>query len=485
MRLAVHQQIRLLYGAAMLILLAIGGVGYVSTRQVTATAARAEQAQAVLDTLRDLVDLAIVAENAHRGHLITGRESYPDELAASLTRIDTVSRALRRLIGHEAVELAELQSLDEQLAEQRAFLSNPSRRPAANGLGGARDRALTDRGQDLVDRIRDAAGHIAESQHALLREQRDETNVRLGISMLVLGLSFLAAFALTIVATFRVEREMAERRAAELNALQARELAEAASRTKSDFLASMSHELRTPLNSIIGFANVLLKNRNGSLAEQELLYLQRIRDNGTHQLHLIDDLLDLSAIEAGKQRLTISSVSLEELIRETVGQLEGRLTSKEVVLRVDLPTRMLPVDTDARKLKQVLINLVGNALKFTPVGSVRVSVHVSPTSLRPRRIEVTDTGVGIPASRLDAIFEPFEQVETGSGGSGGQQGTGLGLAIARSLCELMGYRLSVKSEVGKGSTFSIDLESVSVSGPHATTGPTASQPQPPAEAVTA
>jgi signal transduction histidine kinase len=437
----------------MVILLLIGGMGYISTRQLTATVDSAHQSQAVLDTLDQLVDVTVAIDSAERER--TRRDVQPSQLSALLARVDTLSFALRRVIGEGPADVATLDSLAAQMSEQRAVLSQESAPNAPSA------RVRTASTEQLVADIRRTARRIEAEQGTLLRQRRDETRVRLRISMLVLGIAFAAAFALTAVATFRVEREMADRRAAELKALEAREVAETASRTKSDFLASMSHELRTPLNSIIGFANVLLKNRGGTLGEQELLFLQRIRDNGTHQLHLIDDLLDLSAIEAGKQRLVITAVSLEELIRDTVGQFEGRITSKEVVLRVDLPTRMLPVETDSRKLRQVLINLVGNALKFTPAGSVRVSVQVSPTTLRPLRIDVTDTGIGIPANRLEAIFDPFEQVENGMS----QKGTGLGLTIARSLCHLMGYRLTVASDVGKGSVFSIHLETAPAPAP--------------------
>jgi signal transduction histidine kinase len=468
-KLPAHIQIRLLYAGAMVILLLIGGMGYISTRQLTATVDSAHQSQAVLDTLSQLVDVTVAIDSAQRSGARRG--SQASELGALLARVDTLSTALRRVIGADPADVATLDTLAARMSEQRTALSQGASPTASSAGGGAvRNRST----EELVAGIRRAARRIEAEQGMVLRQRRDETRVRLRISMLVLGIAFAAAFALTAVATFRVEREMADRRAAELKALEARELAEAASRTKSDFLASISHELRTPLNSIIGFANVLLKNRNGTLGDQELLFLQRIRDNGTHQLHLIDDLLDLSAIEAGKQRLVITSVSLEELVRDTVGQLEGRVTSKEVVLRVDLPTRMLPVETDSRKLRQVLINLVGNALKFTPTGSVRVSVQVSPTTLRPLRIDVTDTGIGIPANRLEAIFAPFEQVENGMS----QKGTGLGLTIARSLCHLMGYRLTVESEVGKGSTFSIHLETAP------TLPPVEPQPAPAPEAIT-
>lgn len=235
----------------------------------------------------------------------------------------------------------------------------------------------------------------------------------------------------------------------------ARLTAETANRAKSDFLAGMSHELRTPLNSIIGFANVLFKNKGGHLQEQDLTYVGRIRDNGTHLLGLINDILDLSKIEAGKMEVASAPVRLDALVRDTVAQLGGRVVDGRVALRVELPSTLAPIETDDVRLKQVLINLVGNALKFTEQGSVTLRVDADPATGVPSRIDVVDTGIGIPPDRLEVIFEAFRQAETGTTRKYG--GTGLGLTISRSLCRLLGFRLSVQSEVGKGSIFSIHL----------------------------
>jgi PAS domain S-box-containing protein len=249
--------------------------------------------------------------------------------------------------------------------------------------------------------------------------------------------------------------DVSERRRYEAALLRARDAAEAASRAKSDFLSRMSHELRTPLNSVIGFARVLGRNGTGRLAAQDLQYLDRIQVNGEHLLKLVNDVLDVSKIEAGHVTVQTGTVAVEALVREVVEQLEGQPRAPGVALRAEVPPAPVIMETDAQLLRQVLINLVGNAIRFTHRGHVLVRLLLEPGTQRPLRIEVADTGIGIPADRQRAIFEPFEQADSTTTRAYG--GTGLGLSIARSLCEALGYELTLDSAPGQGSTFCIRL----------------------------
>jgi PAS domain S-box-containing protein len=245
----------------------------------------------------------------------------------------------------------------------------------------------------------------------------------------------------------------------------AREAAEAGSRAKSEFLSRASHELRTPLNAVIGFSAILLKNRGGRLAATELGFLERIGHNGRHLLALVNDLLDLSKIEAGKVELELSSVSLNDLVHDVRETLERRAADRGLLLTVDTPdpgiaSTPLTIVTDQQRLRQVLINLVGNAVKYTERGTVVVRIVASERG-RPIRIDVIDTGKGIALDRIERMFEPFAIGEVPAAGG---ESTGLGLAISRSLCTAMGYQLSATSVVGEGSTFSIHLGTEPVSG---------------------
>jgi PAS domain S-box-containing protein len=259
-----------------------------------------------------------------------------------------------------------------------------------------------------------------------------------------------------VVGTLGTVTDVSERKRYEEAILRARDAAEAASRAKSGFLSRMSHELRTPLNSVIGFARVLRKNAGGRFVAEDLTYLDRIRANGEHLLDIVNDLLDVAKIEAGRVAVEVGRVRLDELVRGIVEQLEGQPRGAGVELRAEVPAEPVAMETDATLLRQVLINLAGNALRFTHAGHVVVRLHVDPATRAPIRIDVADTGIGIPSDRQRAIFEPFEQADSTTSRAYG--GTGLGLSIARSLCDALGYALSLESTPGQGSTFTVHLD---------------------------
>ncbi len=272
-------------------------------------------------------------------------------------------------------------------------------------------------------------------------------------------------------------RDITDRQIAEAALRKGKESAESANRAKSDFLARMSHELRTPLNSVIGFSNVLLRNKSGNLREQDVSYLDRIQKNGVKLLSLINDILDLSKIEAGRMEVENGPVDLDALIREVVAQFETQVAEKSIALIAVIPHKVAEVQSDGGKIQQILVNLIGNAIKFTDNGAVRVTLTTDPLTNAPVALSISDTGIGIPADRMNAVFEVFEQAEKSTTRRYG--GTGLGLPICRSLCALLGYELKVSSVEGTGSTFVIDLRPTQKLSP----GVTEFLPSPEAEAA--
>ena len=254
-------------------------------------------------------------------------------------------------------------------------------------------------------------------------------------------------------ALYIVAKDITDRKRAIFEILEAKEEAERANRTKSEFLAKMSHELRTPLNSIIGFSEILLTLGSTPLDPRRRNFVERIQSNGRHLLQLINDLLDLSRIEAGRLELDRDQVDIIELITDTLSSFQVEGSSVKLQREIPKPYDKILLLTDELRLKQVLINLVGNAVKFTSEGDVTVRLVLDEQRRRPLRIDVEDTGLGIAEHRLQEIFSAFEQADNSTRRSFG--GTGLGLAVCRSLLDLMGFGISVVSQLHVGSIFSI------------------------------
>jgi PAS domain S-box-containing protein len=230
------------------------------------------------------------------------------------------------------------------------------------------------------------------------------------------------------------------------------ERAEAGARAKSDFLAMMSHELRTPLSGIVGYTEVLLGGMQGPTNAQQRDSLQRIGICSRHLLEMIDEVLSFAQVEAQQVPVRAERVDLCEIAREVAAILDPLASEKGLHLHVSTPAAPLSLLTDGHKVRQVLLNLLGNALKFTEAGEVRLEVHGDEEGVHLR---IQDTGIGIPAHDLERVFEPFVQSEAVTTRRFG--GTGLGLPISRSLATLLGGVLTAQSTLGEGSIFTMVL----------------------------
>jgi signal transduction histidine kinase/ActR/RegA family two-component response regulator len=263
-----------------------------------------------------------------------------------------------------------------------------------------------------------------------------------------------------------------ERAQTQENLRQVNEQLEYSSQLKSEFLASMSHELRTPLNSILGFSDLLLRQTAGQLSDRQINYVELIEKSGQHLLQLINDILDLSKIEAGKVELNLQPVRVHELATDCLKMIQPRADKKRIALSLELDYRITKVLLDERRVRQIVINLLSNAIKFTPErGQVKLSGRLAYGSemsddYRPDCspvnastpyfcLEVKDSGIGIPQDRWNLLFRPFQQVDSSL--TRRHEGTGLGLALTKRLAELHGGTVSFQSVCDRGSLFRVWL----------------------------
>jgi signal transduction histidine kinase len=229
---------------------------------------------------------------------------------------------------------------------------------------------------------------------------------------------------------------------------------EQASALKTQFLANMSHEFRTPLNAMLGYTSMLLQGVAGAVEPPVKRQLGRIESNGRHLLTIINEILDISRIEAGRMPLQVSRVKIPELIGEVKSELEPIIMRSKLSVVLDVPNDLRPVTTDRQKVKQIVLNLLSNALKFTHKGTITISARRQEHG-QTLTLSVVDTGIGIAPADQEKIFEDFRQIDNSPTRAYG--GTGLGLSICRRLAQMLDGRIAVQSQMGAGSTFTLTL----------------------------
>jgi signal transduction histidine kinase len=438
-----------------------------------------------IELLKTFADQAVIAvENVRLFKELQARTAELTQSVEKLTALGEVSQALSSTLDldtvlttivNRAVHLSgadggQIFEYDEVAEEFQPRASNEVEEVVAatqhthlrKGEGAVGRMAVTREAVQIPDIALEGA-YESRARGALLRSGRHAllavpllSEERI-VGGLVISRNAAGAFPVEIVEllkTFATQSALAIQNARLYHEIEdkSRQL-EAASRHKSEFLANMSHELRTPLNAVIGFSEVLIQRMFGALNDKQDEYLKDIYASGQHLLSLINDILDLSKIEAGRMELAPAPFHLPTALENAVTLVRERAARHGIALQLDLDPRLGEVVGDERKVKQVLLNLLSNAVKFTPEGG-RISLKAGQRD-GAVEISVTDTGVGIAPEDQAAIFEEFRQV--GSDETRKQEGTGLGLTLAKKFVELHGGRIWVESKLGTGSTFTFTL----------------------------
>ena len=347
-------------------------------------------------------------------------ESKSGEQFGSLWNLVRCQRGGRWTVDCAIMEVHERRKYEDALLEAKRVAE------AANALLEQQSMILADQAAEL------------EAQHQQLMEQTEELEVQ-AEELRVANDTLLAHGE-------ELERERESARHAE-------HIADEANRAKSEFLATMSHELRTPLNAIGGYTDLIAAGIYGPITDDQAQALHRIARSQRHLLGLINDILNLSRIEAGRVDYAIAEVRLVDVVNELRAMIDPQMDAKGLTFAVSIDDRTV-LRADHEKVVQILLNLLSNAVKFTAKGGT-ISLRSTRGDERLVAIDVADTGSGIPASKLEAVFEPFVQVRAAN--KRPHEGTGLGLAISRNLARGMGGDIIAESELGKGSTFIVTL----------------------------
>ena len=451
-----------------------------STRTFLVTSEEVNHAHEVVEQLDHLLAEMTDAETGQRGYLITGSVRYLAPYERATARIADTLHAIRVLTADDSAEEERLNRLVPLVASRLAIMRETMDLYDREGLAAARQHVLTDRGKTVMDDIRKLVGEMDRAERMVLLDRGAYAHASARLTRVVVLVSDLLALGLVgssyviamrglaerrrHVVAVEEARGQAERQAGELAVLardrdEARRAAQEASRLKSEFLAHTSHEIRTPMTALVGYTE-LLGDPDLSPAERAE-GLATVRRNGEHLMTIVNDILDLSKIESGRMTIERMACSPFALVAEVAAVLRPRAAHDgldvEVGYRSPLPET---IETDPTRLRQILLNLVGNAIKFTPRGSVRL--EVGPVEDTRLCFEVIDTGIGLDAEQQARLFTAFSQADASTTRRFG--GTGLGLAISKRLAGMLGGDLRVRSVPGEGSTFTLTIDVGSLAG---------------------
>jgi signal transduction histidine kinase/ActR/RegA family two-component response regulator len=455
--------LRAAFAGALAVILAASVVSYRTSRTLLDESGWVIHTHEVREALSELLSTLEAAETAARGFLVSADETYLGRYDAGQREVPEQLRRLRSLVADNTEQKWRLNSLEPQVAAWFAswqeMIDTRRREGLAAGQRVARGFGRLDSLRAIIRDMREAENRLslqrAEAVDTAARSAAESFAMTAFLATALVGVLFFAVRRhLRVLDKAEQDREalLSQEQAAHRAAKEAREKLEEADRAKDAFIATVSHELRTPLSPIMTWAEVL---RRGNLDDQQVrLAVEAIQRSAKAQAQLIEDLLDVSRIAAGKMRLEVRPVDLAGVIRSAIDVVQPAADAKSIRLQSVLDTRTAPVSGDGDRLQQVVWNLLANAVKFTPRGG-RVTVVLERVNSHAE-IAVSDTGHGIAADFLPILFERFRQGEATS--ARGSTGLGLGLAIVRHIVEAHGGTVHAESPgPGKGSVFTVKL----------------------------
>jgi signal transduction histidine kinase/CheY-like chemotaxis protein/HPt (histidine-containing phosphotransfer) domain-containing protein len=455
-------------------------LGHITHKQIMAQGAAIGHARMVIMAVESMQITITDAETGQRGFLLTGDESYLQPYKDAVSRVENDLNHLKRLTDEDEEDdpqqTPRISLLDSLVATklselQACIVARRSATPSAS-----LELVRCGRGKATMDQIRQVLAGIRSSAELTLK---DRELARLANNERTATITFSAtaiSYAILIMSFIFIRRYLAAMRRAEAQLIAAKAQAESASNAKTAFLANISHEIRTPMTAIVGFSDLLLQPVQTLSDRHDAL--QVIRRNARHLLDLINDVLDLSKIEAGKMVTTRSACDLIQALSEIVSMMRSRAVEKGLGFRVQFQGPVpRKIQTDPLRLKQILVNLLGNAIKFTASGEVRLVVSC-PTAVpnadglgKEVRFDIADTGIGMNPEQMARLFQPFTQADESTTRKFG--GSGLGLDISKRLANMLGGDITVQSISGVGSTFTLTIDASPLEGFQTVTDATA------------
>ena len=460
MSLTLYEKVSLNFGSGVVAVALIGTLSYVSLGKLALATRNAGETEAVLEQVEMLRTSIDAAGMAQRDYLLGGGSEDLERFESARTAAQRDLGRLRAIANSDIDSRNRVDSLAPALGAHLGDLERIATLKQQRGLEAAAVALRDDEVAGVHDQVTALLNEFRDDQRLLYASRFREQGARASDAGIVLAVGLLVSFIAAALALANIRRYLADRRKLELQRTAvleqeqaARTAAEEANRAKTDFLRMMSHELRTPLTAIQGYLELLEMGIYGGMTEEQISILRRIESNERHLLAIINDLLDFARVDAKRVELRITPLQVRDIRLAVDPVCRPQIDSKQLNYSWQGAGDQLIVRADREKVRQIVVNLVSNACKFTPRGG---SIDVECVCLdRFVELRVNDTGPGIPTQKLDAIFEPFVQLDNGL--TRATAGTGLGLAISRELARAMGGDLAVASTLGHGSTFTLTL----------------------------